>query len=40
MEEKIVHLQERKRELISQMVTSDEGFVQGLSLEELQSLIG
>ena len=40
VEEKIVHLQERKRELISQMVTSDEGFVQGLSLEELQSLIG
>ena len=40
VEEKIVQLQERKRELISQMVTSDEGFVQGLSLEELQSLIG
>ena len=39
VEEKIVRLQERKRELISQMVTSDEGFVQSLSLEELQDLI-
>ena len=39
VEEKIVRLQERKRELISQMVTSDEAFVQGLSMAELQELI-
>jgi len=40
VEEKIVRLQDRKRELISQLVTSDAGFVQALSLEELQDLIG
>ncbi len=39
VEEKIVRLQERKQELISQMVTSDEGFVQNLSLDELRGLI-
>ena len=39
VEEKIVHLQERKRELIGQLVTSDEGFVQGLSIAELQDLL-
>ena len=38
VEEKIVRLQERKRELISQMVTGDEEFVSWLTLEELQGL--
>ena len=39
VEEKIVRLQEKKRELICQMITSDEGFVAGLSLQELQDLM-
>ena len=39
VEEKIVRLQDRKRELIGQLITSDEGFVAGLSLQELQDLM-
>ena len=39
VEEKIVRLQDQKRELIGQLITSDEGFVQGLTAEELQGLL-
>jgi superfamily II DNA or RNA helicase len=39
VEEKIVKLQEKKRELISQTVTTDEAFVQRLSMEELTDLL-
>ncbi len=39
VEEKIVRLQERKRELIGQTITSDEAFVQGLDWQELQDLL-
>ncbi len=39
VEEKIVKLQEKKRELYAQTVTSDEAFIQGLTGEELQELL-
>lgn len=39
VEEKIVKLQETKRDLISKAVTTDESFVQRLTLPELESLL-
>ena len=39
VEEKIVRLQDRKRELIGQTIASDEAFVQRLTAEELQELL-
>jgi len=39
VEEKIVRMQESKRALTSRLVTSDEAFVQALSLEEMKSLL-
>ncbi|MBI5684313.1 MAG: hypothetical protein HZC54_04475 [Verrucomicrobia bacterium] len=39
VEEKIVRLQERKKELIASTLTSDEAFAQGLTMEELQGLL-
>ena len=39
VEEKIVRLQDRKRELIGQLIAGESGFVQGLSLQELQELM-
>jgi len=39
VEEKIVKLQEKKRELYAQTVTSDEAFIQGLTGAELQELL-
>ncbi len=39
VEEKIVRLQEKKRELIASTLTSDEAFVQNLTSEELQGLL-
>jgi superfamily II DNA or RNA helicase len=39
VEEKIVRLQERKKELIASTLTSDETFAQGLTMEELQGLL-
>ena len=39
VEEKIVRLQERKKELIASTLTSDEAFAQNLTWEELQGLL-
>ncbi|MFA6562145.1 MAG: SNF2-related protein [Verrucomicrobiia bacterium] len=39
VEEKIVLLQERKKELIASTLASDEAFAQGLTMEELQGLL-
>jgi SNF2 family DNA or RNA helicase len=39
VEEKIVRLQERKKELIASTLTSDEAFAQSLTWEELQGLL-
>ena len=39
VEEKIVRLQERKKELIASTLDSDEAFAQGLTMEELQGLL-
>jgi superfamily II DNA or RNA helicase len=39
VEEKIVKLQERKRELFGQTIASDEAFVQGLTADELRELL-
>ncbi len=39
VEEKIVRLQESKRELTGRLVTSDETFVQGLNFEDLKELL-
>lgn len=38
VEEKVLELQERKKKLVSQLITTDSGFFKGLTREDVQTL--
>jgi hypothetical protein len=40
VEEKILHLQNRKRELVEQLITADASMLKALTREDVEALFG